>query len=297
MKGFIGMKSMTGFGASEYSDEVQSISLEIKTVNHRYKDISFRLSRKLAGLEDTIRKIISSRLSRGHVEVFAKYTGTSAQSAGIKYDGRLARAYFDILNQMGGELSGIDTKISVNDIARFPNVITAEDTANTDEELTGIIKRMTEEALDMVEASRISEGEALKEDFLKRVRYISDKVSLIKELSDQIPKGYYDTLMKNISEYTKGILSEERLATEIAIYADRVNISEELVRLNSHTESFNKALDANEPIGRKLDFMLQEINREVNTIASKSNSFEISSLVVDIKAELEKIREQVQNIE
>lgn len=291
------MKSMTGFGSAEYSDEKQSISIEIKTVNNRYRDFSFRLSRKLSSFEELSRRIISARMARGHIELSAKYLRYASAPDSLYYDSGLAKSYFGILLKIIDDCPGVSDKITAGEIAGYPYVVTANEASDDSAELEEIYTGLLNKALDSLEASRTQEGETLLDDFIKRIDGVGDNVDRIRELSDAIPKAYYETLMKNVSDYTGGLISEDRLATEMAVYADRVNITEEIVRLRSHIASFKKMLGLSEPVGRKLDFTLQEINREVNTIASKSNSFEISTIVVDIKAELEKIREQVQNIE
>ncbi len=291
------MKSMTGFGIAEYSSENEALTVEIKTINHRYKDFNFRLSRKLSPLEDNIRKYISTRLSRGHIEVNAKYMSFGENTAKFKYDPESAAAYKRILDTIAKQFPDADCRISVTDISRFTNVITSEEVTEDMEALWQRFLPVLAQACDMLEKGREDEGAALLGDFSKRISVIEEYTKKISSCSEDIPKAYYENLKKNISDFTGGVIDEQRMLTELALYADRCSITEELVRLNAHFENFRKTISLNEPVGRKLDFMLQEINREANTIASKSNSFEISSLVVEIKSELEKIREQVQNIE
>lgn len=291
------MKSMTGFGIAEYSDANESFSVELKSVNHRYKDFSFRLSRKVSPLEDNIRKYLSARLSRGHVDVSIKYTAFKDKAVSLRYDANCAAAYKDILDTMAKQFPDINNEVTLCELSHYTGVIISEESI---EDLTLLFDRLLvvlSKACDMLEESRSNEGEALKMDFLARIDTLEEYISKIYELSEEVPKLYYENLKNNISEYINETIDEQRLLTELALYADKCNITEELVRLSAHLKNFRKILLENEPIGRKLDFLVQEINREVNTIASKSNNYDISTIVVETKAEIEKIREQVQNIE
>ncbi len=291
------MKSMTGFGMGEYTAEEESITVEIKTVNHRYKDFNFRMNSRLNALEDNARKLIGNFLNRGHIEVNARYYKYADSSIKLHYDEYLADEYKKVLDLIHSQFPNLQNEVSVIDIARYPSVITTE---NETEDMDALWEKFAfaiNQAMEMLNKAREAEGQNLKEDMIKRISDIEVMVKDIELISETLPKQYYETLKKNALEYTENALNEDRLYTELALYADRVNTTEELVRLNSHIADFKKTAELSEPVGRKLDFTLQEINREVNTIASKSNSYEISSIVINIKAELEKIREQVQNIE
>ncbi len=291
------MRSMTGFGMGEYISENESITVEIKTVNHRYKDLSLRLPQRLSVLEDKIRKYTGERVNRGHIEISAKYNKYCSENVTLHYDAALAAAYKEVLEKISRDFPTLPTKVDIAEIAHYPNVVIAQSVSEDIESLWEKFKIALASALDMLSASRDAEGESLLKDFFARIDLVEEMVTKIQGQSEGLAKQYYETLKKNAAEYTQSPLNEERLYTELAVYADRVNITEELVRLKNHISNFRKTLSISEPVGKKLDFTLQEINREVNTIASKSNSFEISSLVIDIKAELEKMREQVQNIE
>ena len=288
---------MTGFGMGEYISENETITVEIKTVNHRYKDFNLRMNSRLNVLEDNARKLLGERINRGHAEVYAKYFKYGADSVNLRYDGALAKAYKDILDQIKSDFPDVAPDASVSDISRWPNVIVSESVTEDADELWEKFSVALNGALDMLDKARDEEGASLLKDFEMRIGLVERMVSDIQDMSESLAKQYFDTLCKNAAEYTQTQLDRDRLYTELAIYADRVNITEELVRLKSHIANFRKTLYLKEPVGRKLDFTVQEINREVNTIASKSNSFEVSAVVIDIKAELEKMREQIQNIE
>lgn len=291
------MKSMTGFGMAEYSDELAQISVEIKTINHRYKDFNIRISRKFAPLEELIRKHISDTVSRGRVDVGVKIKTFQSDNNSIKYDAEAAKKYMDILAQIGRDFPEIENDVKITAIARFPDVIVADEEVVDINEMWNKVKPCLDKSLTMLDQSRTEEGETLKLDFVKRCALIETACNDIEKHSADIPKLYYQQLLKNVQNYAAGVVDEQRLLTEMAVYADRCSITEELVRLKSHLANFKKIIQLKEPIGRKLDFLFQEINREANTIASKSNSFEISTIVVEIKSELEKMREQIQNIE
>ncbi len=291
------MKSMTGFGMAEYADEQVQISVEIKTINHRYKDFNIRISRKFAPLEELIRKHISDTVSRGRVDVGVKIKTFQSENNAIKYDAEAAKKYMNILTQIGSDFPGIENDIKITAIARFPDVIVADEEVVDINEMWLKVKPCLDKSLLMLDASRADEGETLKLDFIKRCNLIDAACDEIEKYSADIPKLYYQQLLKSVQNFTSGVVDEQRLLTEMAVYADRCSITEELVRLKSHLANFKKIIGQNEPVGRKLDFLFQEINREANTIASKSNSFEISTIVVEIKSELEKMREQIQNIE
>lgn len=291
------MKSMTGFGMGEYVSETETITVELKTVNHRYKDYNLRLASRLSALENNARNLIAKSMSRGHVDMMTRYYRYSDTSVKLHYDDVLAKNYFDILTKMKEDLPGAEGTVSLMDIAKMPNVIVTESGSDDLNELWTKFSSAIEQAMAMLNQARETEGENLKKDMLERIAFIEGKVSEIAVLTEGLPKEFYETLKKNAAEYTESPLNEDRLYTELALYADRINITEEIVRLRSHIALYRKTCELTEPVGRKLDFTLQEMNREVNTIASKSQSAEISQIVIDIKAELEKIREQVQNIE
>ncbi len=290
------MKSMTGYGSARGEYEDGTFSAELRSVNHRYKDFNIRAPKTAAPLEERIRRAVGEVMSRGHIDVFINYEPAAAKAA-IVCDRTAAAAYMEMIAGLKNDFPALNDNFGVAELLRMPGVITAEDnTADTEklwEELSPVLTR----ALVMLDKARIAEGEALKADFTARLAFLESKIAAVEALSDELPRNYYESLKKHTEDYKSGIIDEDRLMTELALFADRINITEETVRFRAHLNAFLQALNADEPVGRKLDFTLQEINREANTIASKSNSFEISAIAVEIKAELEKIREQVQNIE
>lgn len=291
------MKSMTGFGRGEYRSENLVIDVEIKTINHRYRDFNIRLPRRYSAFEEKIRNLISEKVNSGRIDVFIKTEKFGSEDVSLNYDKELAEEYYNILKEIKSDFPDVDSDITIMNIARYPDVIKAQEAEIDLDEQWQYFEGAIKEAVDTLVESRTLEGEALKKDFIKRINIIGEQRETISKLSHEIPENYAKELNDNIEKYKIGVIDSDRIATEIALYAERVNITEELVRLSNHLKSFLSIIEKKEPIGRKLDFLLQEINREANTIASKSNSFEISTSVVEIKSELEKIREQVQNIE
>lgn len=291
------MKSMTGFGRGEYRSENLVIDVEIKTINHRYRDFNIRLPRRYSAFEEKIRNLISEKVNRGRIDVFIKTEKFGSEDVSLNYDKELAEEYYNILKEIKSDFPDVDSDITIMNIARYPDVIKAQEAEIDLDEQWQYFEGAIKEAVDTLVESRTLEGEALKKDFITRINIIGEQRETISKLSHEIPENYAKELNDNIEKYKIGVIDSDRIATEIALYAERVNITEELVRLSNHLKSFLSIIEKKEPIGRKLDFLLQEINREANTIASKSNSFEISTSVVEIKSELEKIREQVQNIE
>ncbi len=291
------MKSMTGFGAGEYTDEELSVTIEIKTINHRYRDLDLRIPRIAASLEESIRKQVCECVTRGHVELTLRLKFAAKKASAVKYNPKAAEMYYSAISALKADYPCLTDNFGVYELSRAEDVISYEEEATDCEKLWQKISPALAQALEKLDLSRSAEGENLKGDFIHRVEKVGGYVASIAALSEAIPKAYYEELKKRVAEYTSSLISEERIATELAIYAEKLNITEELVRLASHMESFKTMIESAEPNGRKMDFLFQEINREANTIASKSNSFEISSLVVEIKSELEKMREQIQNIE
>lgn len=292
------IKSMTSFGRAQNEEEANTcFSIEMKSVNHRYLDINIRMPRNMLSLEEKIRNIISKRLSRGKVDVFINYKnyGNNIGKANLNMD--LAKEYYECLKQIQKELNIIDD-ISVTKIARFPEVITLEEPQEDLDKIYEKISPLIESALNLMEEMRIREGEKLKADILSKVQMIKCYVEEIEKAADSIPKNYKKKLEEKLGELLSGVdIDESRIAQEVAILADKAAIDEEITRLKSHLSQVVNTLDLNEPVGRKLDFIIQEMNREANTIASKSTDISMTNIVIDIKNIIEKIREQVQNIE
>lgn len=290
------MKSMTGYGRGIYEAEGRSYTVEIKSVNHKYSDITIKLPRNLSFLEDKIRKEVQSRVNRGKIDIFVTFLNYSEKGKKIIINHELAKNYLKELNALG-EQTGLENKVSVMDLARLPEVLTVE---NEDEEdvLWNELKVAVQKALDSFEIARKTEGEKIKEDLQARVSKISEKIKEISEYSSGLVKEYIVKLEERIKELLQtDIVDQTRLAQEVVIFSDKSSIEEELTRLSSHIIQFEKIIQKEEPIGKNLDFLVQEMNREINTIGSKANSLNITNLVVEVKTIIEDVREQIQNIE
>ncbi|EHI98430.1 MULTISPECIES: YicC/YloC family endoribonuclease [unclassified Clostridium] len=292
------IKSMTSFGRaqSEEGKEV-SFSVEMKSVNHRYLDINIRMPRTMLALEEKIRNIISKRLNRGKVDVFINYKNYGSNSGKVNLNMELAKEYYECLKRIQDELNSIDD-ISTTKIARLPDVITLEEKEEDLDKIFCEISPLIEGALNLMEEMRSREGEKLKTDILLKIQMIEKYVEEIEKVADSIPKNYKKKLEERLNELLSGVdIDETRIALEVAILSDKAAVDEEITRLRSHLSQVKSTLDLNEPIGRKLDFIIQEINREANTIASKSTDIDMTNKVIEIKNITEKIREQIQNIE
>ncbi|MBF7095863.1 YicC/YloC family endoribonuclease [Alkalibacter mobilis] len=292
------MNSMTGYGKGEFKDDLIDITVEIKTINHRYKDFFIRMPRQLNFAEDMIRKEVGKFLVRGRIEINVKINHFGLESKNIKVDLDLAKAYMDCLKTIKNQIPEVTGEYSLSLISKFPDVIYSEETETDMEILWRKVKAALGKALDGVVETRKSEGAALESDFVKRLGLIENDLKQIKSLEDVVLKDNTEKLRMRIQEYTQEIeIDEKRLLEEIAYLSDKANITEELIRLNSHIQRFGKIMNESDSVGRKLDFLIQEMHREINTIGSKSNHLDISNFVVDIKSEIEKMREQIQNIE
>ena len=291
------IKSMTGFGRSKYENEEREYTVEIKSVNNRYSDISIKMPRNLSSLEEKIKKQITTAISRGKIDVFITFINNSEKRKNIKINTELAKMYIKELKQLAKEGEIIDN-INVTEVIRLPEVLNIS-LENDDEEL--ILSELTvctKNAIDSFIAMRETEGLKIKEDLQNRINIISKKIDKINSISTGLVEEYVVKLEKRINDILKtSVVDETRLAQEIVIYSDKCSIEEEITRLRSHILQFTNLLETSGPIGKKLDFLVQEMNRETNTIGSKANSLEITNLVVDLKTEIENIREQIQNIE
>ena len=290
------IKSMTGYGRANVSKNEREYQIEIKSVNHRYLDVSIKMPRQLSYLEETIKKEISSKVKRGKIDVFVTFENNSAEGKEIKINTELAKAYIDELKKLA-EKENILADIQVTDISKYPDVLNiqnSQDDETIKEEVIETIKNATESLVQMREV----EGTKISEDLTERLDKIQLKINEISKLSTGLIEEYVVKLEERIKEILKNQeVDKSRLAQEVVIYADKCSIEEEVTRLNSHISQFKTLLNSNEAIGKKLDFIVQEMNRETNTIGSKANKLEITNGVIDIKTEIENIREQVQNIE
>lgn len=292
------VKSMTSFGRAQGEEGNDYLfSIEMKSVNNRYLDINIRLPKFMIALEEDLRKVISSRIKRGKVDVFINYKNYGKGNAKPVLNLELAKDYYDCLKELSNSLD-IENDITVSKIAKIPDIITLETEDEDLDEILTEIKPLLESALDKMVEMREIEGEKLKDDIYIKLDEIEKNVKEIEAFADEVPKAYKAKLEERIKELTKDIaINEERIAQEVAIFADKVAVDEEITRMYSHLSQMRKTLSLDESIGRKLDFIIQEMNRETNTIGSKCNDMNMTNLVIDIKNLIEKIREQVQNIE
>lgn len=292
------IRSMTSFGRCQSEEGRKYLfSIEMKSVNNRYLDINIKSPKFIISLEDKIRRIINSSISRGKVDLFINYKCYDNSNVMPKIDVNLAKRYYDCYEEVAKALQ-IDNDITVSKITSMPDVLSLEIAEHNLDEITEELLPLIQDATSKMVEMREREGEKLKEDILLKLQEINNKVNSIMESSKFAPQEYKRKLEDRLSELTKGMtIDEERIAVEVAIFADKVSIDEEITRLFSHIYQMRKTLELQEPIGRKLDFIVQEMNREVNTIGSKANDMEITNIVINIKNLIEKIREQVQNIE
>ena len=290
------IKSMTGYGKSNISKNLREYQVEIKSVNHRYLDVSIKMPRSLSYLEEEIKKTVSTNLARGKVDVFITFNNYSLEGRDIKINTEIARMYIKELRNLA-ESEGITADIPVTEISKLPDVLTIQNNQD-DETIKNELLEVTNKAIENLVGMRKVEGEKVAQDLQNRVNDIEEKVKKISLLSTGLIEEYVVKLNTRIKELLQDQeIDEARLAQEVVIYADKCSIEEEVTRLNSHIYQFRELLNSNEAVGKKLDFMIQEMNRETNTIGSKANNLEITNEVINMKTQLENIREQVQNIE
>lgn len=291
------IKSMTGFGRCEVQEAERKIVVEMKSVNHRYLDINIKMPKKLNFFEAAIRGELKSYIQRGKVDVFITYEDYTESNVCVKYNKELAAEYMGYLNRMAEDFS-LDNDVRVSCLSRYPEVLTMEEQNIDEEKLWRLLEKAIKGAAEGFVETRIKEGDNLKNDLVEKLDGMLDHVDFITQRSPRIIAEYRQKLedkVKELLEDTK--IDENRLLMEVTIFADRVCVDEELVRLRSHIETTRDTLLQGGSIGRKLDFIAQEMNREANTILSKSNDLEISNRAIELKTEIEKVREQIQNIE
>ncbi len=291
------IKSMTGFGRSEVTDGDRKVTVEMKSVNHRYFEPSVKMPKKLNFYEAGIRAELKKYISRGKVDVFISYEDYTENKYCLKYNVELAEEYMGILTRMS-EQFGLDNDIRVSTLSRYPEVFSMEEQTMDEEELWKTLQKTIKGAAEGFVQTRITEGENLRDDLIAKLDNMLSLVDFISERSPQIIKEYHDKLLAKIQDMLGDVqVDENRLLTEVTIFADKACVDEEIVRLRSHIETTKKTLQEGGSIGRKLDFIAQEMNREANTTLSKSNDLEISNCAIELKTEIEKVREQIQNIE
>ena len=291
------LKSMTGFGRCENITDEYRISVEMKAVNHRYLDLNIKMPKKFNYFEASIRTLLKKYIQRGKVDLFINYEDYTEGNMCLKYNRALAAEYMDYFNKMAEEFS-IQNDVKVSTLAKFPEVFSMEQAPDDEEHLWGILSAALEDAAVKFVQSREVEGEHLKNDLLGKLDYMTGLVDYIEGRSPQILTEYRAKLEAKVQELLNGTAMDEgRIAAEVTIYADKICVDEETVRLRSHIENTRKDLLSGGSVGRKLDFIAQEMNREANTILSKSNDLSISDKAIALKTEIEKVREQIQNIE
>ncbi len=291
------IKSMTGFGRGETAGNNRKFTVEMKAVNHRYLDVNIKLPKSLNFFESSIRGELKPYLSRGKVDVFVTYEDLSEGTNVVRYNRQAAGQYLDYLRQMAKDF-GLEDDIRVSTLSKYPEVLVMEDAGTDQEELWEELKGAVRQAADAFVQARIAEGEHLKRDLLEKLDGMQKLVDFIEERSPKILEEYRRKLEDKVRELLQDTAVDEgRLLTEVTIYADKVCVDEELVRLRSHIATMQSALVEGGSIGRKLDFIAQEMNREANTTLSKSGDLEITNCAIELKTEIEKVREQIQNIE
>lgn len=288
---------MTGYGQSTYEESDLRMKVEARSYNHRFCEIVIRMPRQLLQFEDQVKKVIQSHIQRGKVDVYISIEGTGLVKKNVQVHWDLLNEYMNAAKIIEQNLN-IPSQLKVEDILFQEQLVAIDEQVEPNDLFATLLLETTEKAMGELLQMRKIEGEKLYQDLKKRIETIQIQVKQLKDLAPNVVKYYRDRLLKRMEEYLQTFeIDENRILTEVAIFAEKSNIDEELTRLDSHLEQFLLTMDEEKAIGRKLDFLVQEMNREVNTIGSKANDIQISKLVVDLKSEIEKIKEQVQNIE
>lgn len=292
------IRSMTGFGHGEVSnDKNQKVTVEMKSVNHRYCDISLKLPKKLAMFEANIRNIMKEYASRGKIDIYMSYEDLSETAVSLHYNQAMAEEYMQVFKKMQEDFN-IETKITAEALAKYPEVVTIEEVQQDEEVWWELLEAALRQAAEKFVETRTIEGANLKRDLLGKLDQMAADVAFIEERSPQIIAEYRSKLEEKVKEFLEdSTIEENRIAAEVTLYADKIAVDEEIVRLQSHISSMTDVLESDESIGRKLDFMAQEMNREANTILSKSSDVDLADHAIELKTNVEKVREQIQNIE
>lgn len=292
------IRSMTGFGHGEVSnDKNQKVTVEMKSVNHRYCDISLKLPKKLAMFEANIRNIMKEYASRGKIDIYVSYEDLSETAVSLHYNQAMAEEYMQVFKKMQEDFN-IETKITAEALAKYPELVTIEEVQQDEEVWWELLEAALRQAAEKFVETRTIEGANLKRDLLGKLDQMAADVAFIEERSPQIIAEYRSKLEEKVKEFLEdSTIEENRIAAEVTLYADKIAVDEEIVRLQSHISSMTDVLESDESIGRKLDFMAQEMNREANTILSKSSDVDLADHAIELKTNVEKVREQIQNIE
>ncbi len=291
------IKSMTGFGRGEHMKENKKFTVEVKTVNHRYGDFNIKMTKKFSFLESEVKNLLKKYISRGKIDVYISYEDQSEESSSVKVNGPLLKEYKDKLGLIGEEY-GIKNDLNLSILSRFPEVLKLEEQKYDEELIWEVLSTAITQAVENVIAMRKKEGASLVLDLNTKLDHMQELTKQIEERSPLVVTEYRERLNSRLQELlSDNTVDENRIAQEVAVFADRCAIDEELVRLESHIKQVRSTLQAKGSVGRKLDFLAQEMNREANTIGSKANDLQITGFAIELKAEIEKIREQIQNIE
>ena len=291
------IKSMTGFGRCELSDENRKITVELKSVNHRYLDANIKMPKKLNFFEAAIRTLLKEYIQRGKVDIYISYEDYSEKTVMVKYNSAIAGEYMGYLRQMAQEFQ-LEDDIRVSTLSRYPEVFTMEEQPMDEDGIWSMLQNALRRACEQFVDTRIAEGARLKTDLVEKLNHMLDNVGKVEERAPQILAEYRQKLEEKVHELLGDTqIDESRLSTELVLFADKICTDEETVRLKSHIQSMLDTLESSDGIGRKLDFIAQEMNREANTILSKANDLETSNIAIELKTEIEKVREQIQNVE
>ena len=288
---------MTGFGRAEYIDEKRKITAEIKAVNHRYLDCSIKMPKKLSFFEASIRTLLKDYIQRGKVDVFLTYEDYTENNFNLKYNRDMAKAYLGYLNDMAEEF-GIENDVRVSTLSRYPEVFSLEEVGVDEDEIWSDLEKVIREAASSFVDARITEGENLKRDLCEKLDTMLTYVDVIEKRAPEIIEEYRKGLVEKVADLLADAkIDEQRILGEVTLYADKICVDEEIVRLRSHIGTTKEILETGGSVGRKLDFIAQEMNREANTILSKANDLATSDIAINLKTDIEKVREQIQNIE
>lgn len=291
------VKSMTGFGRCEVSEGDRKMTVEMKSVNHRYLDVTIKMPKKLNYFESAVRSILKEYMQRGKVDIFITYEDLSEAKMALRYNKEIAAQYLKYLQQMSEEF-GLEQDVKAGALSRYPEVLVMEEVEEDEEELFRMLEQAVRGACEQFVQTRTREGENLKRDLSAKLDELLDHVSYVEERSPQIIAEYREKLAEKVRELLGDAqLEESRVAAEVTLYADKICVDEEIVRLKSHIAHTKATLEEKDSVGRKLDFIAQEMNREANTILSKANDLEVSNRAIELKTGIEKVREQIQNIE
>ena len=292
------IKSMTGFGRADGALDNLKITVEIRSVNHKYQELSFKMPKDFFILEEQLRKKVKEYISRGRVDLFLSFDKEERNTQNLQIDWQLISQYIDAVSELHERYNLLE-QLSAKDLIRFPNVVNFGYDEIVADQIAEQLLELVDSALQELSQMRLTEGASLYYDLVEKLRGVQDLLGKVEERAPLVVKDYQERLTERIQDLTAGLaeIDESRVLTEVAFFADKVSIDEEVNRLKSHFSQFLTIIDETEPVGRKLDFLIQEINREVNTIGSKANDISLSQYVVEMKSEIEKIREQVQNIE